>query len=161
MRFNPFAKPEAMTDAELDEVAQEAELTTAALAEREKRIEERRVEAEKKAAEEARTEKRATVDALAKEHAFLADEVAKASDALGASICSAADLLEARDAALREVWRVRLTLKDLGVEPPPFGLSFTPEAMAAGRRIAPLISYELIEGPLASATRNNPDAFRR
>jgi hypothetical protein len=39
----------------------------------------------------------------------------------------------------------------------PFG----PEAMAAGRRLAPLVDREMTESPFASAARNSPDAFRR
>ncbi len=154
-------KPETLTDAELDAIAEDAELKKAALAERERRIEARRIVAAKAEAEKAATERRAKVDALLREHEQLAEEVAKVNAALGAGIVGAACAVEKRDELVSQARVIEVEIRSEGLQAPPLALAFTPEAKAAARRIAPLISYEMTEGPLASSQRNSPDAFRR
>lgn len=161
MNLNPFTKPETFTDEALDEIAADVELKKAALAERERRIEERRLAAEEEARERAEAERRAKVAALLHEHEQLAEEAANVTAAVGAGVVGLASAVEKRDELISRARVIEVEIRSEGVPAPPLSLTFTPEAMAAGRRVARLIDREMTESPFASAARNNPDAFRR
>lgn len=156
-----FNKPAAtMSDDELSAVADEEASRREALLERERRAEAKREAEEAEARRKAERERQERIAALLKEHAALGEVATMAQCALGDAIVTAGALLEKRDDALREVWRVAAGLRALGAqEVPPLSLPFAPEATAAGRRIVPFVERELTESPIASAMRANPGAF--
>lgn len=153
-------KPEELSDEALDAIAEDAELKKAALAEREKRIEARRLAAEAEAREKAEAEKQATVDRLRAEYAAISAEAVKVNGAVGAAVIGLAAALEKRNALVDEARRIAAGLRALGVATPPLSLAFPPEVHAAARAVSRTIE-EMVEGPLADAVRNSPSAFVR
>lgn len=153
-------KPAELTDAELDEIAQDVELKRAALLERERRLEERRLVAEAEARAKAEAERREKIAALLREREQLAEEAAKVTAAVGAGVVGLASAVEKRDELISRARVIEVEIRSEGVPAPPLSLTFIPEATAAGRRLARLIDREMTESPYASAERASPGAFR-
>lgn len=154
-------KPEELSDAELDAIAEDAELKTAALLERERRSNVKAEAAEEEARQEAERQRQERVDGLLREHERVAEEVASIVAALGAGIVGAACALEKRDEALAEAWRIQGELRALGARPvPSVAVSFAPEAVTAARKLSRLIGDELAQNPLSSAFGSHPEVFK-
>jgi hypothetical protein len=155
--------PERMTDAMLDSIAATDERTRAALAERARRQEVRRLaeeEAERQKAEKAKAEKVRTFGKLA---ASTCAEITRENDTFTAAIVEAASALERRDAVLGRLVGLHEELRTLGGPATPFGVpAFPPDVVKAAHRVLPTLLAETgLDSPYLSTVSVMTGGARR
>jgi hypothetical protein len=152
-----------LSDDELDAVADAEAVRQGALAEHARRVEAKRLADEETARAAAEAERQTKIAELTKVCQERGRDCEEAHASLDRTIEALGAVLNARDEILRARWYAEAALKSFGAPVPPMNLPpFRPKAVAAARRIVPTLVGELIDpnGPLASAMRDNPAAFR-